>query len=223
MMPWSAWLTRISLKTCDRPLTIAGALRPGLLILLAALAACRTPAGIAPPVNPEWEQRRQVLEALDNWSFTASIRVRDEEESHSSRLRWQQQGERYQINLWGAFNAGATEIIGEPGQVVISQRGEDPIITETPEELVYRELGYELPVSRLDYWLKGIPAPGDPARTRFGENGQLVELLQSGWTIQYLGYVEQHPETLPARIRIEKPPLRVDLVRMTWTTGVDSD
>lgn len=223
MMPWNAWSSRTPLKTHDRPLIIAGLLRPGLLVLLAALTACRTPAGMAPPVNPQWEQRREVLEALDTWSFTASIRVRDEEESHSSRLRWQQQGERYQINLWGAFNAGATEIIGEPGQVIISQRGEDPIITETPEELVYRELGYELPVSRLDYWLKGIPAPDSTARTRFGENGQLVELIQSGWHIQYLGYVEQYPETLPARIRIEKSPLQVDLVRMTWTTGADSD
>ncbi|MEX1197715.1 MAG: lipoprotein insertase outer membrane protein LolB [Pseudohongiellaceae bacterium] len=222
MTQWNAWSTsEIEERPGQRPL--GATLRAGLLILLATLAACRTPAGIVPPVNPQWEQRRQVLEALDTWSFTASIRVRDEEESHSSRIRWQQREARYQINLWGAFNAGATEITGEPGRVVISQRGEDPIITETPEELVYQELGYELPVSWLDNWLKGIPAPDSPAQTRFGENGQLVDLVQSGWHIQYLGYVEQNPETLPARIRIEKPPLRVDLVRMTWTTGPDGE
>ncbi|MGM0633923.1 MAG: lipoprotein insertase outer membrane protein LolB [Pseudomonadota bacterium] len=190
-------------------------------LLLVTITGCRTPAGIAPPVNPEWEQRRAVLEGLRTWSFIGSIRVSDNEESHSSRIRWQQEDDGYRINLWGAFNAGATEIIGEPGQVIISQRGEEPIITETPEELVYRELGYELPVSRLDYWLKGIPVPDLPAETRFGENNQLVELNQSGWRIQYLGYSEQQPETLPARIRIEKPPLQVDLVRMTWDTEHD--
>jgi len=222
MKPWTAWCASdpAGHSTRDISLSFKSIL---LLGAFTVLSACRAPAGLAPPVNPQWEQRQQVLRGLEDWSFVASIRVRDGEESHSSRIRWQQRGERYQINLWGAFNAGATEIIGEPGQVIISQRGEQPVVTETPEELVYQELGYELPVSWLDSWLKGVPAPGPRAETRFGENNQLVELNQSDWRIHYLGYVEQHPETLPARIRIEKTPLQVELVRMTWTTGTDSE
>ncbi len=221
MMPWTAWPARETVYNQSTPAPCRRTAACIAALLLVTLAGCRTPAGIAPPVNPEWEQRRAVLESLRTWSFIGSIRVSDDEESHSSRIRWQQQDDGYRINLWGAFNAGATEIIGEPGQVIISQRGEEPIITETPEELVYRELGYELPVSRLDYWLKGIPVPDLPAETRFGEKNQLVELHQSGWRIQYLGYNEHQPETLPARIRIEKPPLQVDLVRMTWDTEHD--
>lgn len=188
----------------------------------ALLAACSTPAGMAPPVNAAWEERRAVLQRITHWQFTGSIRVRDDQESHSSRIRWQQRGNHYRINLWGAFNAGATEITGEPGRVIINQRGAEPITTDTPEELVYRELGYELPVSQLDYWLKGLPVPGRDAGTVFGESGQLVRLQQSGWEIHYLAYADTAPETLPARIRMEKPPLQVDLVRLDWSVGEEA-
>jgi len=35
--------------------------------------------------------------------------------------------------------------------------------------------------------------------------------------VQYLGYTNYAAESLPTRIRIEKPPLRLDFVRLDWT------
>lgn len=169
------------------------------------------------PVNPDWEQRQQVLRELRHWSFTGSIAVRDEQESHSSRIRWQQMDEHYRINLWGAFNAGATEIVGEPNLVSIQRQGEESLVTDSAETLIYQELGYELPVSRLNYWLKGIPAPDAPSEPEFDDNLQLTRLHQSGWVIDYMGYSQEGNETLPVRIRMQKPPLRVDLLRMNWS------
>lgn len=191
-------------------------LTPLALLLVAFLAAC-TPLRIAPPVNPEWKNRQAVLADIRQWEFTGSISVRDENESHSSRIRWQQQQERYRINLWGTFNVGATEINGAPGRVSIEQQGEPPLITTTPEQLIRDELGYELPVSQLNYWLRGIPSPGSRHEPVFGENNQLTELQQDGWTIRYMAYSNYDIETLPVRIRMEKPPLRVDLLRLNWS------
>lgn len=187
-----------------------------LITLTLMVAACQ-PLRMQAPVNPDWEARQQVLQSLRHWSFTGSIAVRDEQESHSSRIRWQQMDEHYQINLWGAFNAGATEIHGTPGLVSIQRQGEETLVTDSPEALIYQELGYELPVSQLNYWLKGIPAPGRYAEPEFDDNQQLTRLHQSGWIIDYMGYSNLGSETLPVRIRVQKPPLRVDLLRMTWS------
>ncbi len=186
------------------------------LLWLILFSAC-TPLQMAPPVNPEWEQRQSVLADIRHWEFTGSISVRDDQESHSSRIRWRQMEEHYQVNLWGTFNVGATEIRGEPGLVSIVQQGEEPLITETPEQLIREELGYELPVSQLEYWLRGIPVPGRPHDPVFGENNQLTELHQDGWRIHYLGYSNYGVETLPVRIRMEKAPLRLDLLRLSWS------
>lgn len=181
------------------------------------LAACTSAPRIDAPVNSEWEQRREVLAQISHWEFIGSLNVRDASDAHSSRIRWQQHDETYQINLWGTFNVGATQIDGRPGAVQIVQQGEEPVFTESPEELLYQELGYELPVTELNYWIKGIPAPGSSSNLVFGETSQLRAFQQSGWQISYMAYTNFGPETLPTRIRIEKAPLRLDLTRLRWT------
>lgn len=179
------------------------------------------------PVNTEWEERRQVLAGLSHWEFTGSVNVRDARDAHSSRIRWHQDGDTYRINLWGTFNAGATQIDGRPGEVSITQQGQAPVVTHSPEELLYQELGYELPVSELNHWVKGIPAPGLPSKLEFGENHQLLRFEQAGWQINYLGFTNFGTETLPTRIRVQRVQdepenlLRLDLTRLTWSLAPD--
>jgi outer membrane lipoprotein LolB len=197
-------------------------LKANILTAMLLVTACSAPLRMEAPVNPDWEQRQRVLLALNDWEFTGSISVRDENESHSSRIRWRQQQEDYRINLWGTFNAGATEISGSPDMVQITRPGEDIMITDSAEQLIYDELGYELPVSQLNYWLRGIPAPDSQVTPEFDENNQLVRLRQSGWQIDYMGYSNYGTETLPVRIRMVKSPLRVDLLRMNWTLITDT-
>jgi outer membrane lipoprotein LolB len=187
------------------------------------LAACSGTARIDAPVNPQWEQRRQVLEGISSWEFTGSINVRDTNDSHSSRIRWRQNDDVYRINLWGTFNVGATQIDGRPGEVIISQQGQDPVVTTSPEELLYQELGYELPVAELNYWIKGIPAPGPRSDMLFGYNNQLMQFFQAGWQIDYMAYTNFGTETLPTRIRMQKTPLRLDLTRLNWNLSIQDD
>lgn len=190
-------------------------LSAALLIIGVILSSCA--ARMDTPVNENWQRRSEVLLSLQAWDFSGRIGVRDANESQSSRIRWQQRGDNYVINLWGALNIGATEITGTPQQVRLQQEGEAPLITDTPEQLIHEQLGYELPVSNLNYWIKGIPAPGATATPIFNEDNQLVSLLQSGWQIDYLGYTNYGVEALPTQVRMQKPPLRLDFVRLSWT------
>ncbi len=168
------------------------------------------------PVNDNWQMRRDVLSAITTWEFTGRIGVRDANESQNSSIRWRQNNDDYVINLWGALNAGATEITGTPGEVVLIQEGEIPLSAASAEDLVYQQLGYELPVTQLRYWVKGIPAPNSQGQTSFNEENHLIALSQDGWEIQYMAYTNYDTESLPTRIRIEKPPLRLDFVRLNW-------
>lgn len=188
-----------------------------LFLVCLLLAGCAGTPRMDAPVNENWQTRRTLLEALTRWEFTGRIGVRDDRESHSSRIRWQQQGERYVINLWGTLNAGATQITGRPGEVILQQEGKTPLTAASAEELVYDQLGYELPVAQLSFWIKGMPAPGGQSMPSFNAENHLISLEQDGWLVQYLGYTNYAAESLPTRIRIEKPPLRLDFVRLDWT------
>ncbi len=187
-----------------------------ILVASTLLSACAAPRMDA-PVNENWQARRNVLAAITTWEFTGRIGVRDDQEAHSSRIRWQQHDDEYVINLWGTLNAGATEITGSPTLVTLIQEGKAPLLAATPEGLVYEQLGYELPVTQLRYWIKGIPSPSSTGTPSFNEDNLLIALQQDGWSVQYMAYTNYDTESLPTRIRIEKAPLRLDFVRLDWT------
>lgn len=193
------------------------------LMILAGLAGCAGTGRIDAPVNSAWEQRQQVLNQLQEWSIQGSLHVRDDQDSQSARIRWWQQQEQFQVNLWGTFNIGATEITGTAERVRVEQAGEPPFISEEPEMLFYDQLGFELPVHYLHYWIKGVPFPGTEANVTFGDLNQVTSLNQNGWQVQYLAYTNYGLASLPTRIRLSKSPLRLDLVRLNWTLTESSD
>lgn len=165
--------------------------KPALAVILCLiaflLAACASAPGQDPALH-EWELRRNLLQDMNNWSFSGRIAVREGDEAHTARIDWEQENEHYLIKVWGTLSVGYTEISGRPGYVSLEQRGAEALVAGSPEELVYDQLGYDLPVSELKYWVRGIPAPGNEPELQLNDSQQLSRLTQFGWDIRYLGY-----------------------------------
>ncbi|MEQ8954082.1 MAG: lipoprotein insertase outer membrane protein LolB [Gammaproteobacteria bacterium] len=195
----------------------------GVLLLSVALAECTT---VAPPAeeNSNWAQLRNRLQALDNWQLRGRVNVRYDNESHTPRIDWQQQGEDYRIRLWGSFNAGNTLITGRPGYVLMEQDGES-LEAATPEDLILQQLGYELPVSYLEYWVRGLPAPGNSSGLSFNELNQLVQFRQDDWTVSFADIRQYDDLTLPRRIEVTRPrnDIRLRFVGLNWTVEDAAD
>ena len=85
-------------------------------------------------------------------------------------------------SIVGTFNAGNTLIQGEPGRVSLDQ-GDKHFSANSPEELILQQLGYELPISYLEFWIKGLPVPDRPAALLFNDLNQLTSFEQADWTI----------------------------------------
>jgi outer membrane lipoprotein LolB len=187
----------------------------GLLALL--ISAC---SSIAPPAgsNDNWNRHSRQLQALDHWQLRGRVNVRYYDENHTPRIQWQQMGEQYHIRLWGTFNAGNTEIEGRPGRVVMEQDGE-VLRAESPEDLILQQLGYELPVSYLEYWIKGLPAPEGEADLQFDELNQLLAINQQGWTVQYSDMRQYGEVALPRRVEVFRlnDEVRLRFVGLDWT------
>lgn len=186
--------------------------------LLALLAACAS----APPVaeTGDWPLQRESLEALDAWQFRGRVNVRYENESHTPRILWRQQHRNYDIRLWGSFNAGNTRITGDPDGVILESDGE-VLSAETPEDLILERLGYELPVSHLEYWIRGLPAPGGEADLLFNERDQLAGIRQEGWSVSYPDPRQYGEISLPGEIEVLRSAddVRLRFVGLRWTIG----
>lgn len=184
---------------------------------MALLAAC---GSVAPPAteNENWNQQRRQLQGLESWQLRGRVNVRYHNEVHTPRIQWQQMDERYHIRLWGTFNAGNTEIEGRPGLVTLEQDGE-VLTAESPEDLILQQLGYELPVSFLEYWIKGLPAPEGDADLQFNELNQLLAINQQGWTVQYSDMRQYGELILPRRVEVFRLADDVSLrfVGLNWT------
>lgn len=181
------------------------------------LHAC---SGIAPPAveNSVWSQHQQQLDALAQWQLRGRVNVRYDNESYTPRIQWQQDDRSYKIRLWGTFNAGNTQIEGRPGRVTMEQDG-TVLSARTPEDLILQQLGYELPVSYLEYWIKGLPAPNSRADLTFNELNQLTGLSQDGWTVSYTDPRVYDGIALPRRVEVTRPrdDVRLRFVGLNWT------
>lgn len=192
--------------------------KAALLLCLGLLVhAC---GSIAPPAveNSVWSQHRQQLEALAQWQLRGRVNVRYDNESYTPRIQWQQDERTYQIRLWGTFNAGNTRIEGRPGRVTMENDG-SVFSARTPEDLILQQLGYELPVSYLEYWIKGLPAPNSRADLTFNALNQLTGLSQDGWTVSYIDLRIYEGVALPRRVEVTRPrdDVRLRFVGLNWT------
>lgn len=188
-----------------------------LTLFAGLLSACNS---IAPPAgeNPDWSRLQRQLQALDNWQLRGRVNVRYHNEAHTPRIQWQQQPEQYHIRLWGTFNAGNTEIDGRPGLVTLEQDGE-VLTASSPEDLILEQLGYELPVSYLEFWIRGLPAPASDADLIFDEFNQLATLYQDGWEVRYSDMRQYDSLSLPRRVDVSRPrdDVRLRFVGLDWT------
>lgn len=192
-------------------------MRHWLLCLLLALGGCTS---LPPPVaDPEgvWQRYQRQLAAIDHWHLSGRIAIQTEDEGWSATIDWRQQAERYTIRLFGPLGQGSVLLQGDAGRVVLQSGDEPPVESDDPEWLLYRQLGWRVPVRALRYWARGLPAPGRVVGRRLNAQGYLAELEQAGWSITFHDYAPAGDgTTLPERVFIHNHKARVRLIVGRW-------
>jgi len=183
-----------------------------VVFLLLGLAGCASTPVLPPAADPAqaWLEHRQQLARLQDWQITGRIAIRTENEGWHASLDWRQQAQGYLINLTGPLGQGSVQLEGD-GRRVTLRSGEEAVVDDDPERLLYRQLGWRVPVPALRYWVVGLPAPG-PAEQELNEQGHLAKLRQADWTIEFRDYVAQDSLVLPGRIFVSNHQAQVRLV-----------
>jgi outer membrane lipoprotein LolB len=190
------------------------------LMLLAA--GCAAPGGPAEQAERQaaWESHLVWLGALGNWRVAGRVAVSAESGGWSANLRWRQNGERYRVQLEGPFGQGAVRISGDGNAVALRTADGRSARAETPEALATAELGVEVPVSALRYWLTGRPAPGEaPRALRLDWAGRLEVLEQHGWTVRYRDYTQVGSGDLPSRLEVTRGDVEARFLLIDWNVA----
>lgn len=163
-----------------------------------------------------WQAHKAQVSQLDGWQINGKVGIRAPRDSGSGTLFWLQRQDYADIRLSGPLGRGAARLTGRPGDITLEVANQGRYQAESPEELLQQQLGLNLPVSHLLWWIRGLPAPDSRSRLSLDGDSRLARLNQDGWDVEYLRYVEQNGYWLPERLRLTGHDLQVTLVIKDW-------
>lgn len=188
-----------------------------ILLFIAGMASC---ASVAPPSTPTtstpWKDRQTQLNHLQNWQVNGKIAAQTAHDAGSASVNWVQNQNHYNISLLGPLGSSGMTLVGQPGQVTLQTPAGKRITATSPEQLLAQQWGFNVPVSNLNYWIRGLPVPDAKAETSFDAYGRLNSLTQQGWNVQFLSYTNAHGLELPSKITITSSALKVKIIIYQW-------
>lgn len=153
---------------------------------------------------------------LEHFELKGKLGYQSSQDNGSALIHWQQDQNTYTVSLSGPFGAGSMLITGDESDITLQHKNRTAQIT--PDQ-ISAELGVDLPIQQLTYWVQGLPAHNSEitqARWRDETQTQLNELQQAGWHVIYKQYRSTNGKTLPAKIELKKGSNRLKLIIKEW-------
>lgn len=188
-------------------------------MLLQGCATIREPSGALS--GHSWEQRQAKLQALHEWRLSGKASFRTPERSATVALSWSRQADSWQVRGNGSFGRGAFRAEQDRNGGLLWRSGEKLRTGSSVIELLRQESGVAFPVAELDYWIKGLPAPGPVTEQKINGQAELTRLVQGDWEIRYLDYGLWNGLRLPKKIFVSGPDTELRFVIHSWVLRAD--
>ena len=199
-----------------------------LLVATLLLGACagRAPREALPPLDAvpavHQAQRERALAAHPDWSLQGRVALSNGRDGGSGRIDWQQQGDRYTVALSAPITRQSWRLSGDAGGALLEGLEGGPREGADPARLLREATRWEIPVTALADWVRGLPAPAaahGPASIAYGADGRVAASEQDGWRIGYGAWTAVDGMELPARLDARRGDASVRLVVDAWIFG----
>jgi len=135
----------------------------------------------------------------------------------SSSVRWQHSQERDEIWLLTPVGQTLAHIVGDAEGATLTGADQKQYRAASVESLTRHALGWELPLTRLTWWVRGEIAPGvTPQGVERDERARLTALNQDGWRIAFVYYPPQEHGGLPRRLELASGASEIRLLIDGW-------
>lgn len=188
------------------------------IIIVMIISGCTiTPINnTAPTIAQSWEEQQQTLAPLIYWNIAGKLGIKTKDESHSTLMNWQQQADQYAIAITSPIGTSVAHIDGNAQSVQLKLRDNKIHTADSLDELLWNQLGWTLPADQLFYWVRGLPAPTAIDSQQLNAQHQLTQLEQSGWSIQYIDYMNADGYNLPKKMVLSNTQLKLTLFISEW-------
>jgi outer membrane lipoprotein LolB len=179
-------------------------------LLLGACVATRPPTRAAAPAP--WALRLPVLQQANHWGLEGRAAAAVGAQGWQASMAWRQQGPSTEVHLAGPLGVGASVLrLTSDGLSIDGAAPRSDVL-----EQLHGRLGFDLPLSRLRYWLLGVPDPGAAYEITRNDSDRVRQLTQAGWTVDFDRYLPVDGDWLPGQLVLHREDVRVRIAVEHW-------
>lgn len=135
----------------------------------------------------------------------------------TANVRWEHAAARDEIWLMTPTGQTMAHIVDSAKGVVLTRADREQHRAANVETLTRQVLGWPLPLSHLQYWIRGLPVPGSaPAEVERDEAKRLSAFTQNNWRVALTYYDEGDYAGKVRRVDLIDGPNRIRFVVDTW-------
>ena len=184
------------------------------------IAGCSLSGGLAEKQRAQelWVARQQALLNLNAWDVHARAAIKLKGEAYNIGIRWQRETENSTILLEAPFGQGVIRIETSVGGTYRLRLPDGRVFENSSAEALLEEMiGWSLPISGLEYWIRGMPRPDSAYSHLLDQGGRARSISQDQWAIDYLDYfARQEDLQLPRRVKLVSDKVTLKLVIERW-------
>jgi len=186
----------------------------GLSIALSACGGRSVRIDGPPGDTTPWSASQTATPLPNHWLLEGRLAISNGKDSGSGRIDWRQEGTHYDFRLRAPVSGQNWQLLGDDTGCQLQGLHAEPVLAASPEELLRRELGWELPVDAMRSWLFGEGGAG--ATIERNEAGDPIRMTDAGWTIEYRDWQAQDGRSMPKRVIARRAPFQVRLAVTRW-------
>jgi len=174
-----------------------------------------------PDAKEAYQLRAGQLEAISEWAFVGKISLDDGDRGGSGRLQWAVTADASELDFHAAMGRGAWHLQIGPESAVLKEANGTEQTAPGVNALIQDRMGWPIPVDALQWWVRGLVAPGVSGEKEFDSEGLMVSLHQFGWQVNFTRYDSKGGIALPKKLNARRDNYRVKLVVSRWRMGID--
>ena len=194
----------------------------GVLFLLGACSSLpKTP--VTEDSYNAWARYQVELAEIDSWEMRARSAIFVNQEVYQVGINWQRQQDRFTLVIEAPFGQGVFRVEsyaagGNSESVMLTMPDGRTYFDDSAEDLFDRVFGWSIPVSGLEWWIKGLPQGVADYSFDLRGDGRLKSLLQNDWKVNYLEYfeVQSAAQGLPKKMYLKHQDLAMKIVIERW-------
>lgn len=195
-----------------------------LFFLVFTLNAC-TGVAVKDPFFDEaaYQDRSGRLNATTEWGLAGKISLDDGDQGGSGKLQWDVKPGQSEMSFRGAMGRGAWHLQMGPESAKLKMADGTEQTAADVSDLIREHIGWPVPLDALQWWARGLAAPGVTENEQFGPEGLLVSLRQFGWNVDFSRYDSVGGIELPVRLKATRNNYRVKLAISRWRMDVSNE